>query len=197
MLNYLSLQGSLRDGTQIAIKCLSAESKQGTKEFLTEINMIWNVRHPNLVQLIGCCVEDNNRILVYEYLENNSLANALLGKYNLISPNCSIWKNICESCSDRKMCLFVRGLYYVHVCICVNEIMDLYELSEFICSNVWCLSLQVQRVNMFLWTGLQEQIFAWVQLLVFHFFMKKLTHLLSTEILRLVMYFLMETFILK
>lgn len=128
MLDYLSLQGSLRDGTQIAIKCLSAESKQGTKEFLTEINMIWNIRHPNLVQLIGCCVEDNNRILVYEYLENNSLANSLLGKYNLISPNCSIWKNICESCSGRKMCLYVRGLYYVHVSICVKEIMDLDEL---------------------------------------------------------------------
>lgn len=89
-------RGSLRDGTQIAIKCLSAESKQGTKEFLTEINMIWNVRHPNLVQLIGCCVEDNNRILVYEYLENNSLANALLGsKSKYVSLDWPTRANIC------------------------------------------------------------------------------------------------------
>ncbi|PIN25030.1 Serine/threonine protein kinase [Handroanthus impetiginosus] len=71
-------KGVLRDGTQVAIKCLSAGSKQGTDEFLTEINMISNIRHPNLVELIGCCVEGNNRILVYEYLENNSLENALL-----------------------------------------------------------------------------------------------------------------------
>ncbi|XP_041022994.1 cold-responsive protein kinase 1 isoform X2 [Juglans microcarpa x Juglans regia] len=72
-------RGVLRDGTQVAIKSLSTESKQGTHEFLTEINMISNIRHPHLVELIGCCVEDNHRILVYEYLENNSLASALLG----------------------------------------------------------------------------------------------------------------------
>ncbi|OWM81720.1 putative serine/threonine-protein kinase isoform X2 [Punica granatum] len=72
-------KGVLRDGTQVAIKCLSAESKQGTNEFLTEINTISNIRHPNLVQLIGCCVEGSHRILVYEYLENNSLASVLLG----------------------------------------------------------------------------------------------------------------------
>ncbi|KAI8556949.1 hypothetical protein RHMOL_Rhmol05G0296800 [Rhododendron molle] len=70
--------GVLRDGTCIAVKRLSAESKQGTKEFLTEINMISKIRHPNLVELIGCCIEGCNRILVYEYLENNSLASALL-----------------------------------------------------------------------------------------------------------------------
>ncbi|KAK2972636.1 hypothetical protein RJ640_018341 [Escallonia rubra] len=72
-------EGILRDQTHVAIKCLSAESKQGTNEFLTEIRMISAIRHPNLVQLIGCCVEGSNRILVYEYLENNSLASALFG----------------------------------------------------------------------------------------------------------------------
>jgi serine/threonine protein kinase len=74
-------KGNLKDGTQIAIKKLSAESKQGANEFLTEINVISNVRHPNLVKLIGCCVEGTNRLLVYEYAENNSLAHALLGKF--------------------------------------------------------------------------------------------------------------------
>lgn len=72
-------KGVLRDGIQVAVKCLSAESKQGINEFLTEINMISIIRHPNLVELIGCCVEGTNRILVYEYLENNSLESALLG----------------------------------------------------------------------------------------------------------------------
>ncbi|KAL6987797.1 hypothetical protein U1Q18_013544 [Sarracenia purpurea var. burkii] len=72
-------RGVLRDGTEVAVKCLSAESKQGANEFLTEINMISKIHHPNLVELIGCCVEGSSRILVYEYLENNSLASALLG----------------------------------------------------------------------------------------------------------------------
>ncbi|KAG4162846.1 hypothetical protein ERO13_D01G139300v2 [Gossypium hirsutum] len=40
--------------------------------------MISNIRHTNLVELIGCCVEDSHRALVYEYLENNSLASVLL-----------------------------------------------------------------------------------------------------------------------
>ncbi|CAL5335112.1 unnamed protein product [Camellia sinensis] len=72
-------KGVLRDSTPVAIKCLSAQSKQGTNEFLTEINLISNTRHPNLVELIGCCIEGRNRILVYEYLENNSLASVILG----------------------------------------------------------------------------------------------------------------------
>ncbi|KAE8688392.1 Kinase superfamily protein isoform 2 [Hibiscus syriacus] len=72
-------RGILRDGTQVAIKKLSAESKQGSREFFTEINMISNIRHTNLVELIGCCVEDSHRILVYEYLENKSIASVLLG----------------------------------------------------------------------------------------------------------------------
>lgn len=75
----------MRDGTHVAIKALSAESKQGTSEFLTEINVISNIRHPNLVQLIGCCVESSNRILVYEYMENNSLASALLGNHRILN----------------------------------------------------------------------------------------------------------------
>lgn len=62
------------------MKVLSAESRQGVKEFLTEIDIITNVKHPNLVELLGCCVEESNRVLVYEYLENNSLDHALLGK---------------------------------------------------------------------------------------------------------------------
>ncbi|XP_062183752.1 cold-responsive protein kinase 1-like [Phragmites australis] len=72
-------KGTIRNGQEIAVKVLSAESRQGIREFLTEIDVISNVKHPNLVELIGCCVEGNNRILVYEYLKNSSLDRALLG----------------------------------------------------------------------------------------------------------------------
>ena len=64
-----------------AIKVLSADSKQGVREFLTEINVIADIEHENLVELVGCCVEGTHRILVYGYLENNSLAQTLLGNY--------------------------------------------------------------------------------------------------------------------
>lgn len=42
--------------------------------------MISALQHPNLVKLYGCCIEGNQLLLVYEYLENNSLARALFGK---------------------------------------------------------------------------------------------------------------------
>lgn len=100
-------RGVLRDGTRVAIKCLSADSKQGTTEFLTEINMISNIRHPNLVQLSGCSIEGSYRILVYEYMENNSLASSLLGsKGKRLEMNWSKRANICRGTAS--------GLAFLH-----------------------------------------------------------------------------------
>lgn len=76
-------KGTLLDGTVIAVKQLSSKSKQGNREIVNEIGMISGLQHPNLVKLYGCCAEGNQLLLVYEYLENNSLAHALSG--NLIS----------------------------------------------------------------------------------------------------------------
>jgi serine/threonine protein kinase len=73
------VQGKLRNGKLVAVKVLSLESRQGAKEFLNELMAISNVSHENLVKLYGYCVEGNQRILVYNYLENNSLAQTLLG----------------------------------------------------------------------------------------------------------------------
>ena len=66
----------------IAVKQLSAQSRQGNREFLNEIGVISCLQHPNLVKLHGCCIEGDQLLLVYEYLENNSLANALFGEYS-------------------------------------------------------------------------------------------------------------------
>ncbi|KAG8386457.1 hypothetical protein BUALT_Bualt03G0150700 [Buddleja alternifolia] len=74
------LLGLLSDGTIIAVKQLSAKSKQGNREFVNEIGMISALQHPHLVKLYGCCIEGNQLLLIYEYLENNSLARALFGK---------------------------------------------------------------------------------------------------------------------
>ncbi|CAL5416027.1 unnamed protein product [Camellia sinensis] len=57
-----------KNGNIAAIKVLSLESSQGVKEFLTEIRVISDIEHQNLVKLYGCCVDEDHRILVYNYL---------------------------------------------------------------------------------------------------------------------------------
>ncbi|KAK9046429.1 hypothetical protein V6N11_052316 [Hibiscus sabdariffa] len=89
-------KGTLRDGTVVAIKVLSEDSKQGVREFLTEINVITDIEHENLVELRGCCVEGKHRILVYSYVENNSLAQTLLGgKDSSMQFSWQARRNIC------------------------------------------------------------------------------------------------------
>ncbi|VFQ87017.1 unnamed protein product [Cuscuta campestris] len=100
-------KGRLKNGKMAAIKVLSAKSRQGVQEFLTEIQVISDMEHENLVKLYGCCVEDDHRILVYNYLENNSLGHSLLG------GGCSgvqfDWK------TRTKICIGVAlGLTYLH-----------------------------------------------------------------------------------
>lgn len=70
----------MSDGTVVAVKQLSSESRQGNREFLNEVGVISCLQHPNLVKLHGCCIEGDQLMLVYEYLENNSLSNALFGE---------------------------------------------------------------------------------------------------------------------
>ncbi|PPD91248.1 hypothetical protein GOBAR_DD11817 [Gossypium barbadense] len=75
-------KGQLADGTVIAVKQLSSKSTQGNREFMNEIGMVSCSQHPNLVKLYGCCIEGNQLLLVYEYLENNCLSRALFGPEN-------------------------------------------------------------------------------------------------------------------
>ncbi|KAJ4894856.1 putative LRR receptor-like serine/threonine-protein kinase [Raphanus sativus] len=98
-------KGELSDGTIIAVKQLSSKSCQGNREFVNEIGMISGLNHPNLVKLYGCCVEKNELLLVYEYMENNSLALALSGNSSLKLD----WA------ARQKICVGIaRGIDFLH-----------------------------------------------------------------------------------
>ncbi|KAJ0027730.1 hypothetical protein Pint_35613 [Pistacia integerrima] len=78
-------KGRLQDGTFVAVKVLSIEleSMRGEREFISELAALSDIKHENLVKLIGCCIDGTSRYLVYDYMENNSLTHSLLGMGSL------------------------------------------------------------------------------------------------------------------
>ncbi|KAI3893958.1 hypothetical protein MKX03_007112 [Papaver bracteatum] len=79
------IKGVLPDGMKITVKQIDEivhdfTYKFNTYEFENEIKFPSTFRHPNLVRLLGHCTENNQHLLVYEYMENGSLSNALFGK---------------------------------------------------------------------------------------------------------------------
>ncbi|KAL2630275.1 hypothetical protein R1flu_014961 [Riccia fluitans] len=79
-------RGVLRDsGTEIAVKFMGRDSKQGLKEFLAEVSIISRLRHRNLVQLLGYCTDHGKFLLAYDYMPRGSLDKHLFNKGEILS----------------------------------------------------------------------------------------------------------------
>ncbi|KAF8693381.1 hypothetical protein HU200_038771 [Digitaria exilis] len=99
--------GVLENGTQVAVKNLLNNRGQAEKEFKVEVEAIGRVRHKNLVRLLGYCAEGNQRMLVYEYVNNGNLEQWLHGEVGPVSP--LTWEN------RMKIILgTAKGLMYLH-----------------------------------------------------------------------------------
>lgn len=99
-------KGSMPCGEEIAVKKLSLNSRQGSREFMNEVKLLLRIQHKNLVSLLGCCFHGPEKMLVYEYLPNRSLDYFLFDKIN---PGLLDWSN-----RWRIIIGVARGLLYLH-----------------------------------------------------------------------------------
>ncbi|XVF18629.1 hypothetical protein REPUB_Repub11eG0039000 [Reevesia pubescens] len=98
-------EGTLVNGPKIAVKRLDRLG-QGRKEFLAEVKTIGSIHHLNLVRLIGFCIEDSNRLLVYEHMNNGSLDKWIFNKNSATTLGWEIRKKIILD--------IAKGLAYLH-----------------------------------------------------------------------------------
>ncbi|XP_060185818.1 cold-responsive protein kinase 1-like [Lycium barbarum] len=110
-------KGTLKNGNVVAVKKLAMFSSRAKADFETEVRLISNVHHRNLIRLLGCSIKGAELLLVYEYMANGSLERYLYGdKRGMLN-----WKQ-----RFNIICGTARGLAYLHeqfhVCIIHRDI---------------------------------------------------------------------------
>ncbi|XP_042421947.1 cysteine-rich receptor-like protein kinase 10 isoform X2 [Zingiber officinale] len=103
-------RGRLEDGREVAVKRLGQASRQGTREFMNEAMLLAKVQHKNLVNLYGYCARGNDKLLVYEYVCNESLDKILFSR----EPNDGKKALLDWSRRFQVIAGVARGLMYLH-----------------------------------------------------------------------------------
>ncbi|KAF2301760.1 hypothetical protein GH714_028923 [Hevea brasiliensis] len=98
--------GQMKDGKEVAVKIMADSSSHLTQQFVTEVALLSRIHHRNLVPLIGFCEEENQRILVYEYMHNGTLRDHVHGSVNQKRLDWLIRLQIAEDAA--------KGLEYLH-----------------------------------------------------------------------------------
>ncbi|XP_065856915.1 wall-associated receptor kinase-like 20 [Euphorbia lathyris] len=76
-------KGELNDGTGVSVKLAKVGNIKSTEQVLNEVGILSQVNHKNLVRLLGCCVEGEQPLMIYEYISNGTLHDHLHGKSSI------------------------------------------------------------------------------------------------------------------